>query len=518
MSSVDADKVWASRILMAPSSFPHFLYCVAIEDVRGLTCRLPWLKENDPMQRGAMRFERWDYLVERAVAWQSGKSEIVLKARQLGFTWLAAAYALWLALRPGTRILVISKGQLEAFAFISRVRFIYERLPDALKLPLVTDNEGELKFQGGGTIMGLPSTRHAGRGFTGALLLFDENAFHVWAAMNWKGARGAVADVGQTIVMSTANGSVGHFHDMFVGATELQGRLPEMRRAAEVAEDAGRFEEAAEIRRASAALEAAALTPIFIPALARPGRSAEWLEAERAIYQGVPGEFTAEYPMNIDEAFVKLTGLVYPMFTPEKHISDWSPVKWEDCAYRVVAYDLGGGDPTAFVFLGAYRRPGDVWRIHQYGEWHAPRDAGAISAEQANEILTQDKWMHGARLTSVQCDPKEPSLAATLKSLYGYPVEIANWKRGEGLGIVSRWLTDGTLTFHKRCEFTIGEFPSYRWQYHMDPNSREHYATNTPVDNHGDHMDALRYGMIYMHYLLLNENGGQASESRTVLW
>lgn len=493
--------IWRARLLEARAhKFQAFLYFCAIQDVRGGSERLPWLPADSRLQQGALRLKQWAYLKERASAWAGGNSEVILKARQLGFTWLAAAYALHTAMQPGARVLVISKGMRDAHAFIERMDFIWARLPDSLRSRKHIDNLGHKVYSGGGEVLALPSTRDAGRGFTGSLLIFDENAFHMWAAQNWTAARATVADVGQTLVMSTANGATGHFHDLYRQAEGWERELAAMRRELEQLLDAGRDEEAERLERAMAYLARAALTPVFVGALARPDRSPEWLAAEKRVYVGMPDEFGSEYPLTVAEAFVQLRGLVYPQFDPDRHVRDTHPVPWEECTYRIACYDLGGGDPTAIVFLGAYRRPGDVWRVHQYGEYYKRE---VLTAEKAAAILEQ--WNRRGQIHLVECDPREPTLMATLDKVYGFPAELGNWNREEGLGIVAHWLTEGTLTIAAECEDSIHEFQGYRWLTRMDPHDKERYATGRAVDNHADAMDARRLGMVRLHYLLLSE-------------
>ena len=74
---------------------------------------------------GAAPFQKWDYLVKLARAIVDNRLVTVLKARQLGFSWTSAAYAAWLlTFREGTNVLMISKGQTEAFSLLDKVRFI----------------------------------------------------------------------------------------------------------------------------------------------------------------------------------------------------------------------------------------------------------------------------------------------------------------------------------------------------------------------------------------------------------
>lgn len=438
--------------LAIEGSFVHFLYFVRIEASTRAGADAG----------GEIGFARWGYLIERAAQWEQGGSEVVLKARQLGFTWLAAAYALFTAQRPGSRVLVISKGQLEAYAFLDRVKFINERLPRELRKRVLVDNQGELRFAGGGQILALPSTKQAGRGFTATLVIVDEAAYHPWAADNYRAYRPTVADGGQLIIMSTANGATGFFPEQY--------------------------------HRAGAG--------VFVPWWARPDRDDVWLERERQLYIGMPDEFRAEYPATPEEAFVQLTGLVYPMFTPMRHIRVTDPCKWEDCLYRLAGYDLGGGDPTAVVVLGLYRRPSEgILRAHQFGEYYKRHGSPTVN-ELADYLI---EWHDRAPFYSIEADKRDSMIEVTLRNVYNLPATSAMEERKEGLGLVATWLDHDWLTIAQSCYESINEFAAYRWATRVDVNTKDRYATTTAFDNHGDAMDARRKALMRAQLISLNE-------------
>ena len=55
---------------------------------------------------------------------------VVLKARQLGISWLSLAYALWLMLfRAPSTVLLFSLREAEAKELLWRLRGMYDRLP-----------------------------------------------------------------------------------------------------------------------------------------------------------------------------------------------------------------------------------------------------------------------------------------------------------------------------------------------------------------------------------------------------
>lgn len=472
--SPEALGVVAQQFALARARFATFLRFVLIE--RRTDAGMP-----DPDVPDAIGFERWPYLLERAEAWQAGENEIVLKARQLGFTWLAAAYAVWVAsYRPGSGVMVISMGEREAMAFIERCKFVLERLPAGLAPMKWNANAGQIKVIRGGMIQALPSTANAGRSSTTTVFIVDEAAFHPWGAKNYQAYRPTVADGGQLIMMSTSAGKGGFFYDRYQRAR--QG----------LADDVTWRGKGKQFT----------LRPVFVPWWERPGRDQEWYDRERADYEGIGARFAEEYPATETEAFAALTGLVYPEFDPAVHVRAEHPVPWESCLFRIGGYDLGGGDPTAAIVLGVYRDP-ETGKLayHQYGErwWQM----GAITVEEIDAYWQQ--WKALAPFTRIIPDPAPGGavVAASLARL-GWPMgERPTASRQDGLELVSMLLARKALTIHASCVQGIREFGEYRWLNRTDPASKDRFATSTPFDHHGDVMDARRMALVALRKILV---------------
>jgi hypothetical protein len=104
----------------------------------------------------------------------SGRNFLVLKARQLGLTWLCLAYALWLMLfRPAAVVLLFSKRDDEAEELLSRLKGMYDRLPSWMQArAVVKTNSSEFQLSNGSRAMCFPTT--GGRSYTGTFVLGDE--------------------------------------------------------------------------------------------------------------------------------------------------------------------------------------------------------------------------------------------------------------------------------------------------------------------------------------------------------
>lgn len=219
-----------------------------------------------PFRLWAAQFETlWDFLGHRLV--------LILKARQLGISWLCCSYALWLCLfQPGKVALLFSKGQNEANELLRRVRVLYERLPDWFKekcAKVTKSNTTTLEWDNGSRVISLPGTKSAGRGMTASLVILDEAAFLKWGTELYTALKPTIDAGGQLIILSTANGLGNLFHRLWI-------------RAAKGLSD---------------------FKTIFLPWHARPGRTWAWFLKLLADADD-PALVPQEYPASAQEAFV----------------------------------------------------------------------------------------------------------------------------------------------------------------------------------------------------------------------
>lgn len=156
---------------------------------------------------GAVPFEKWEYLIKLAAALVDNRLVMVLKARQLGFSWTTAAYAAWLlTFSVGTNVLMISKGQTEAFSLLDKVRFILKNLPSDWQAPLSPDSRSEIGIPSRDSkVVALPSTEDAGRSETASVVIQDEADFHEYHAANYAAVKPTVDAGGQMVMGSTSN-------------------------------------------------------------------------------------------------------------------------------------------------------------------------------------------------------------------------------------------------------------------------------------------------------------------------
>ena len=66
----------------------------------------------------------------------------------------------------------------------------------------------------------MPSTPKAGHGQVATLVILDEHARHQYAEEGWKAFIPVIADGGQILVVSTANGIGGTFYELWMNADD----------------------------------------------------------------------------------------------------------------------------------------------------------------------------------------------------------------------------------------------------------------------------------------------------------
>jgi|TARA_R110000824_G_scaffold93793_2_gene226798 hypothetical protein len=427
-------------ILLAQRSFVDFLDYAVVEDEWSAT--------------GVKPMEKWPHLAEMAIHWGNGESEIGLKARQLGFSWLAADLAVHRAsYRKSATVLMLSQGEDEAAELLRKSLVVYEHLPPGLQAPLAKPpTKTEVIFQGGGRIIALPATEKAGRGYKASLVIVDEAAKHPYAQQNYAAYRPTVADGGQLIMIGTANGK-NFFAEMFWRAWNKESDY----------------------------------TGRFVPWSARPGRTPEWYDTEYRNFGGHEDDFRAEYPATPNEAFAAKEGLVYPLYDDQvggAHVQLVDPWPWHQSKVKVAGVDFGGGDPTAIISLGM----SGTRAIHQFDEFYTREPVGV---DELGAWLSDHGPFH-----AILCDPSEPVAIQSLKAA-GLPAMAADNRR-DAISLTTALLKQGRLTIAERCGESRKEFAGYRRRNRRDPNSNEVYATSTPVNNHADAMDARRYALCYL--------------------
>lgn len=224
-------------------------------------------------------FHTFDYQKELLGEWQSYRLNVDLKARQLGISWLACGFALWLLnFYDNITILCISKTQDKAYDLVAKVRFMYQQLPAYLKKECVKDNLGSMVFAGddvreGSRILGIPSTPGSAVGYTATLIIVDEWGEQDYAEELYTAYKPTIDMGGRMIGIGTGNQVGSFYHEIWSKARTGENGF----------------------------------NAHFLHWSLRPGRDAKWYAETKAGYPNQI-EFMRQYPNNEVEAFVAAGG------------------------------------------------------------------------------------------------------------------------------------------------------------------------------------------------------------------
>ncbi len=223
-------------------------------------------------ERGRILFEMREAQVETARVWITERYSIVLKARQIGFSTLAAAFTFWETFFWADRsIVMLSRTEREAAKLLQKSKYGYKQLPEWMRMrgpALLGDTQLKMAFSHDSAIESLPSGNDPARGESVYRVVIDEMAFlpnseDAWASIE------PIADVGgRVICLSTANGEGNIFHRLWVGSQTGTNQF----------------------------------VGVFFPWSAGD-RDDDWYEVKR---QSLPDwQLAQEYPSDPDEAFIR---------------------------------------------------------------------------------------------------------------------------------------------------------------------------------------------------------------------
>ena len=258
-------------------------------------------------------FDMWDMQEKALLSIHENRLNIILKARQLGFSWLVISYASNIMLtKSGRTVIGLSRTEEEAGELVRRLGVEFRNMPliqEKGKVPYGWDGPVFEQFamkivihfpdQPDSVFKAFPSSPGSVRSFTADLVIFDEWAFQQWADLIWKSAFPAI------------NRPTG---GKFIGlSTNVRGTLFESK----FTDVNNKFNK------------------IFIPWYADPRRDKQWYEDTKL---NCDGDITEEYPATIDEALMSIGGAYFPEVRIETHITE-EPLKGNLRKY--VALDYG---------------------------------------------------------------------------------------------------------------------------------------------------------------------------------
>ena len=273
-------------------------------------------------------FKLWKEQREALRSIHEHRLNIILKARQLGITWLALNYAAWsIATTPGSVVVALSKTEEDGKELIRRICVIFDAMPELVRREEWYGARLEsaamtatLTFPNGlqSVIKAFPAAPGAGRSFTANMVILDEWAFQQYAREIWGAAYPTInrPTGGKVIGLSTIKrGSL--FEELWCG------------------EDNG-------------------FNKIFIPWYADPRRDEKWYQqTKNAIGEDL---LMAEYPATPEEALTVPGGAFFPEVKDSIHLTDWMP---DEPITRYISLD-SGLDALAAIWHAVDRRGRDT--------------------------------------------------------------------------------------------------------------------------------------------------------------
>lgn len=270
---------------------------------------------------------------------------VVLKARQLGLTWLCLAFALWLMLfRSAAGVAIFSRIETDSRDLLERLKGMYGRLPAFIQsAQIVTNNASEWQLSNGSFAMGFATT--GGRSYTFSYAMVDEADFQPNLDDLMLAIRPTINDGARMTLLSTSDKArpASRYKRIYLAAKRGTN----------------------------------AWTPIFLPWSARPSRTAGWYAAQCDDAMATTGsldDIHQEYPATDTEALAPRT--------LDKRI----PAPWiEHCFAEIGAMGLPAGAP-AIPGLIIYRAPSPSDR---YVIGIDPAEGNPTSDESALTVMSR---------------------------------------------------------------------------------------------------------------------------------
>jgi hypothetical protein len=239
----------------------------------------------------------FDYQQETLDIFRNNRYVIVLKARQLGLTTVAMAYALWMLMfRPGSNIVMVSRSQTAADKALELLDFMYQFLPESIKergpvADSLAAKHHSYRFKDGmvSQITSYPATKTVAAGQTATLVLWDEAALAEYQEDAFRTLMPTTDAGGSMFVFSTARGG----HNLF----------------ARLYRDAERGENE--------------FKSLFYPWHVSKMITADDYEAKRRSFSAEPWRFYAEYPSSSEEAFRQSGRTRFPDLPNESEVDDF---------------------------------------------------------------------------------------------------------------------------------------------------------------------------------------------------
>jgi hypothetical protein len=400
-----------------------------------------------------VKFNMWEGQRNVIAAFIVKRLSIILKARQLGLTWLALSYAVWkMIYNAGFTVVGLSRGDNEAMEMIQRVAFILRYLPPWLirNAKDVPKNYPGLKYEvtaheitiyhykkEAADFKAFAASPDSGRSFTANLVIIDEWAYQVCAEEIWTAAYPTINRPTGGQVIGLSSGKRNTWFE-FVWNQAKAG--------------INKF------------------YPIFLNWKTDPRRDEKWYADTKS---ALPNTYKQEYPTTESDAFAVGQGAFFEEFSDEIHVpvNNWEPPN--DRRWPVIgSYDPGFSSNACFKW---YSVSPDGW-ARCFREYYPHR---TTDSDQADEILRRSVYKDGGKMSFyyivADTDAWTPSRdsgksTAVIFAERGLSMRQADKDLENGWRRLHEWLrpyvgSDGKtmtalLTFTRDCGNTIRCYPA----------------------------------------------------------
>lgn len=191
----------------------------------------------------------------------------------------------------------------------------------------------------------------------------------------------------------------------------------------------------------------------------------------------------------IEGRWVQAEGAIYDFFDTSVHCIDHPPGNAE---FYIVGVDYGTTNPCAFSLIGINRsRYPNMW-VEQVYYWDSrAKQRQKTDSEYADDLA---KFIQGKPVKAIYIDPSAASFKLELSRngvshLYDAENEVI-----DGIRLVSKFLSNGTLKICRNCQELIKEIQGYVW----DSKSQK-TGQDRPLKVSDHAVDSIRYAL-FSHF------------------
>lgn len=347
-------------------------------------------------------FKLWREQYEVLCILRDHRQVVILKARQLGLTWLILAYILWLILfHPVTTALLFSKRDDEAVYLLDeRLKGMFAGLPQWMRSgvsdwAIETDNGHQWELSNGSNARAFPT--NAGDSYTASIALVDEADLVPDLGKLMRSVKPTIDGGGQIVLLSRSDKSKpnSEFKNIYRAAKQ---KLTDW-------------------------------VAIFLPWWVRPSRDAVWYEAQKAdiLHRTTSlDDLHEQYPATDTEALAPRT--------LDKRIAP----KWiEQCYFESDPIKADNAPAIPGLIIYQAPQPG-----HKYVAGIDPAEGNPTSDDSALEILDKNTGEQVAELAG-KFQPSTLAAHADEIGTYFNKADLMVERNNHGHAVIL-WLSDNS--------------------------------------------------------------------------